>query len=128
MPKHQRKTGKFWPWVRPLIWEKAQELYPMEQAKTLGEDFKGLTATRKELREGGHFYLAKLIVLRNLWRERRGFPTLEEEEAYTFQEQTATKNSLLPFKNQKMQNKNRELGHKAATSSCFHVWNKTFKR
>jgi hypothetical protein len=26
-----------------MIWEKAQELYQMEQAKTMGEDFKGLT-------------------------------------------------------------------------------------
>jgi hypothetical protein len=64
-----------------LIWEKAQELYQMEQAKTMGEDFKGLTATRKELREGGYFYQAKLIVLRNLWREKKGLPTIEEEEA-----------------------------------------------
>ena len=71
MPK-QRQPGKFWPLVRPMIWEKAQQLYQMEQAKTMGEDFKGLTATRKELREGGYFYTAKLIVLRNLWREKKG--------------------------------------------------------
>jgi hypothetical protein len=51
-------------------------------------------------------------VLRNLWRERRGFPTLEEEEAYTFQEQTATKNSILQFKNQKPQNNKRKGGRK----------------
>ena len=50
MPKHQRRHGKFWPWVRSMIWEKAQELYQMERAKGMGEDFKGLTATRKELR------------------------------------------------------------------------------
>jgi len=68
----QRQPGKFWPWVRPMIWEKAQELYQMEQAKTMGEDFKGTTATRKELREGGYFYTAKLIVLRNLWQEKKG--------------------------------------------------------
>lgn len=43
----QRQPGKFWPWVRPMIWEKAQELYQMEQAKTMGEDFKGITAERK---------------------------------------------------------------------------------
>lgn len=76
MPKHQRKTGKFWPWVRLLIWEKAQELYQMEQAKSMGEDFKGITATRKELREGGYFHMAKLIVLRNLWREKKGLPSI----------------------------------------------------
>jgi len=29
-----RRRGKFWPRVRPLIWEKAQELYQMENAKT----------------------------------------------------------------------------------------------
>jgi len=46
----------------------------------MGEDFKGLTATRKELREGGYFHMAKLIVLRNLWREKKGFPSIEEEE------------------------------------------------
>jgi hypothetical protein len=46
----------------------------------MGEDFKGLTATRKELREGGYFYMAKLIVLRNLWREKKGLPSIEEEE------------------------------------------------
>ena len=77
MPK-QRQSGKFWPWVRPMIWEKAQELYQMEQAKTMGEDFKAITAERKELREGGYFYQAKLIVLRNLWREKKGLASVEE--------------------------------------------------
>ena len=76
----QRQPGKFWPWVRPMIWEKAQELYQMEQAKTMGADFKGITAEWKELREGGYFYTAKLIVLRNLWREKKGLPCIEEEE------------------------------------------------
>lgn len=80
MPKPQRKPGKFWPWVRPMIWEKAQELYQMEQAKGMGDDFKGITATRQELREGGYFYTAKLIVLRNLWRQKKGLPSIEEEE------------------------------------------------
>ena len=46
-----------------MIWKKAQELYQMEQAKTMGADFKGITAERKELCEGGYFYTAKLIVL-----------------------------------------------------------------
>jgi hypothetical protein len=54
-----------------MIWQKAQELYQMEQAKTMGADFKGITATKRELREGGYFYMAKLIVLRNLWGERK---------------------------------------------------------
>jgi hypothetical protein len=77
----RRNKGKFWPHVRALIWEKAQELYQMEQTKTMGEDFKGITAERCELREGGYFYQAKLIVLRNLWLEKKGLPSVEEEEA-----------------------------------------------
>jgi len=102
------KQGKFWPYIRPLIWQKAQELYQMEQAKGMDEDFKGITATRKELREGGYFHTAKLIVLRNLWREKKGLPSIEEG-AYTMQEQTTTtKKSILPFKNQKQQNNKRK--------------------
>ncbi|MGB9841636.1 MAG: hypothetical protein ACPLKZ_02800 [Candidatus Bathyarchaeales archaeon] len=112
MPKPQRKTGKFWPQVRAMIWEEAQQLFQEEQAKTMGKDFKGITATKKELRESGYFHLAKLIVLRNLWRERRGFPTLEEEQAYASQEQTTTKNSILQFKNPKPQNNKHKEGEK----------------
>jgi len=67
----QKKRGKFWPYVRPLIWEKAQELYQMENVKTMQADFKGLTATKKELLEGGYFHVAKVIVLRNLWRRKK---------------------------------------------------------
>jgi hypothetical protein len=63
-----------------MIWEKAQELYQMEQAKTMGDDFKGITAERKELREAGYFYQAKLIVLRNLWQQKKGLPSVEGEE------------------------------------------------
>jgi len=36
-----------------MIWEKAQQLFQEEQAKTMGTDFKGIKATRRELREGG---------------------------------------------------------------------------
>jgi len=79
MPRKQ-EPGKFWPQVRAMIWEKAQELYQMEQAKTMGEDFKAITAERRELWEGGYFYQAKLIVLRNLWLEKKGLPCIEEEE------------------------------------------------
>lgn len=78
MPKSK---GKFWPPVRRMIWTKAQQLFQEEQAKTMGDDFKGITATRKELREGGYFYEAKLIVLRNLYRQKRGLPSLEDEAA-----------------------------------------------
>jgi len=63
-----------------MIWLKAQQLFQEEQAKTMDKDFKGIKATRKELREGGYFYRAKLIVLRNLWREKKGLPSIEEEE------------------------------------------------
>ena len=84
----------------------------MKQAKTMDSDFKGLAATRKELREGGCFHTAKLIVLQNLWREKKGLPSIEEE-AYTMQEQTTTtKKSILPFKNQKQQNNKRKGGGK----------------
>ena len=69
-----RNHGKFWPTVRPLIWEKAQQLYQEEQARTMGTDFKGITATHKELREAGHFHTAKLIVLREIRLHReKGF-------------------------------------------------------
>jgi hypothetical protein len=47
----------------------------------MADDFKGITATKAELREGGYFYEAKLIVLRDLWREKKGLPSVEEEEA-----------------------------------------------
>ena len=80
MPKTQQKQGKFWPKVREMIWEKAQQLHQMEQATGMGDDFKGITATHKELREGGYFHTAKLIVLRNLYRQKKGLPTVEEEE------------------------------------------------
>jgi len=80
MPRRQRKQGKFWPPVRAMIWDKAQQLYQMEQTK-MGDDFKGITAERSELREAGYFYQAKLIILRNLWRQKKGLPTIEEEEA-----------------------------------------------
>ena len=79
--KAQRQQGKFWPRVRDLIWEKAQQLYQQEEAKGMGDDFKGVTATKAELREGGFFYQPKLIVLRDLWLEKKGLPSIEEEEA-----------------------------------------------
>ena len=73
--------GKFWPYVRPLIWQKAQELFQEEEARTMGDDFTGTTATRAELREAGYFYEAKLIVLNELYRQKKGYPTTEEEAA-----------------------------------------------
>jgi len=80
-PEAKKRQGKFWPHVRALIWEKAQQLYQQEEAKGMPNDFTGITATKAELREGGYFYQAKLVVLRDLWREKKGLPTTEEEEA-----------------------------------------------
>jgi hypothetical protein len=88
-----RNHGKFWPKVRPLIWEKAQQLYQEKQAKTMGTDFKGITATHKELREGGYFHTAKLIVLRNLYLQNKNLHSTEEETASAL-----TRNSLRRFK------------------------------
>ena len=75
------KKGKFWPYVRELIWEKAQELFQEDEARTMDDDFKGITSTRAELREGGYFHEAKLIVLNELYRQKKGLPTTEEEAA-----------------------------------------------
>jgi len=90
-----RNHGKFWPTVRPLIWEKAQQLYQEEQARTMGTDYKGITATHKELREAGYFHTAKVITLRNLYLQNKTSPAL-------------TKNSLRHLKNPTHQNKNRK--------------------
>jgi hypothetical protein len=87
MPK-QRTTGKFWPRVRSLIWEKAQDLFQTEEARTMQNDFTGITAEHSELRQGGYFYTAKLIILRDLWLQKKGLPTLEEEEHGHIQTQT----------------------------------------
>ena len=76
----ERLKGKFWPHVRPLIWQKAQELFQMESCRTMGEDFIAVTATRAELREGGYFYRAKLIVLRALWLQKKGKSDCDEVE------------------------------------------------
>jgi hypothetical protein len=77
----RKQQGKFWPPVRTMIWEKAQQLFQETQARAMGPDFKGITATHKELREAGYFYQAKLIVLRDLWLQSKGLLTTEEEEA-----------------------------------------------
>jgi hypothetical protein len=97
----QKTRGKFWPYIRPLIWQKAQELYQMENAKTMHTDFKGLTATKKELREDGYFHTAKIIILREIWLQKKGSPTIKKEE-------TIKENSVLPFKNPKPQNNKRK--------------------
>jgi hypothetical protein len=67
----RKSKGKFWPAVREQIWQKAEELFMQEQVRTMDCDIK---PERNELREGGYFHTAKLIVLRKLQRE-----TLTEE-------------------------------------------------
>ena len=63
---NRRPTGKFWPQVRAMIWEKAEELHAADFYKSHDENITSLT--RKELREFGYFYTAKLLVLRDLHR------------------------------------------------------------
>ncbi len=67
-----KNKGVFWPKVRVLIWEKAQELYQHDEARGSSGDLSGITATRKELVEGGYFQSAKVIVLRELQLQRKG--------------------------------------------------------
>jgi len=73
----RKQQGKFLPQVRARIWEKAEELFMQEQARIMDCYIR---PKRCELREGGYLYTAKLIVLRDLWREKKGLPTAEEEE------------------------------------------------
>ena len=80
-PKPQRNQGKFWPRGRALIWEKAQQLYQQDEARGVSNDFTGVTATKGELREGGYFHQAKLIVLRDLWLGKKGLPPQEDENS-----------------------------------------------
>jgi hypothetical protein len=62
------QKGKFWPPVRVAIWEKAEQLFMQEQMRTMDCDIK---PERSELREGGYFYTAKLIVLRDLYTAKK---------------------------------------------------------
>ncbi len=64
-----------------MIWEKAQQLYQEDQESALGSDFKGITATKAERREGGYLNQAKILVLRDLWRQTKGLVPSEEDEA-----------------------------------------------
>lgn len=72
--------GKFWPKVRQRIWEKAQDVFQGHDARTMEDDFKGITAERTELREAGFYYEAKVLVLREVNREKKGLPPEEERE------------------------------------------------
>ncbi len=46
MPK-QRQLGKFWPWVRPMIWEKARSFIRWSRLKLWATIFKGITRNGK---------------------------------------------------------------------------------
>lgn len=64
-------TGRFWPPVRRLIWQKAEQMFQEEQMRTMGEDWKAITPERKELREKGLFQEAKILVLREIYLEKK---------------------------------------------------------
>ena len=78
-PSKLQQKGNFWPQVRAMIWDKAQELYQQDEARGMTNDFTGITATKAELREGGYFHQAKLIVLRDLWLGKKDLPTTQDE-------------------------------------------------
>jgi hypothetical protein len=59
----------------------------------MGTDYKGITATHKELREAGYFHTAKLITLRNLYLQNKNTRPEEEETG-----SANTKNPLYPLK------------------------------
>lgn len=60
-----RGKGTFWPEVRRRIWKKAEELYMQSHRECPNRP------ERYELREGGYFYRAKLIVLREIQLEAK---------------------------------------------------------
>ena len=45
------------------------------------KDFTGITVTKAELREGGYFHQAKLIVLRDLFLQKKSSSQIIEKEA-----------------------------------------------
>ena len=57
---------KFWPWVRELIWQKAEGLHAADFYRNHEENI--TPPTRAELREAGYFHQAKIMVLRDLRR------------------------------------------------------------
>jgi len=71
------QRGRFWPHVRAMIWEKAEELFMAEQAKTM--DFYN-RPEKCELREGGYFHQAKLIVLRDLFLQKKSLSQIIEKK------------------------------------------------
>ena len=78
----RRLTGKFWPAVRARIWEVAEEMHAKDFYD--GHEENITPPTRHELREGGYFYTAKCIVLRDINGMNRGSRRQErqDDEAY----------------------------------------------
>ncbi|MCJ7559194.1 hypothetical protein MUO79_01070 [Candidatus Bathyarchaeota archaeon] len=46
-------------------------MFQEEQMRTMGEDWKAITPERKELREKGLFQEAKILVLREIYLEKK---------------------------------------------------------
>lgn len=67
--------GKFWPDVRRRMRTKALDLFHRDNPQA-----QGVTPTKNELRESGYWYDAKIEVLREIYREKHGALTSEEEQ------------------------------------------------
>jgi len=80
--KRPHRRGKFWPWVRELIWEKAEELFAADFYAS--HETNVTRPTRAELREGGYFYTAKCLVLRDINRMNRGSKRRDREDAEAY--------------------------------------------
>ena len=52
----------------------------MDEARTMGDDFKGITAERRELRESGYYDTAKTLVLIEVNQDKKALVRSEETE------------------------------------------------
>ena len=84
MPLKRRLTGKFWPAVRARIWERAEELFTEEFLES--HEKNPTKPTRRELREGGYFYTAKCLILREINRMNQGSSRQERQDEVAFLE------------------------------------------
>lgn len=67
--------GKFWPDVRRRMRRKALDLFHRDNPHA-----HGVTPTKNELKESGYWYEAKIEVLREIYREKCGCLSSEEEQ------------------------------------------------
>jgi hypothetical protein len=67
--------GKFWPEVRRRMLKKAMSLFHHDNPQA-----RGITPTQKELKESGYWHQAKVEVLREIYREKHGRLSSEEEQ------------------------------------------------